>query len=115
MGLIANAHQQKQRGRIPRQHDRILSIGQEYALLGLHHRTRARVIEHVLLGERDHVNLIEQLELSQNFKCYIELTFTAVDDPEIGIFALRDRSLQRRLSTSYMLAKSSWPVNARIR
>jgi len=48
----------------------------------------------VLLGERDHVNLIEQLELSQNFKCYIKLTFTAVDDPEVGIFALGDGSLQ---------------------
>ncbi len=60
MRLVANPHEEEQRGRISWQHDRVLAIWQENTLFGLHHRTFARIVEHVLLGYRNNVDLIEQ-------------------------------------------------------
>src|SRR6267142_2800407 len=55
---------------------------------------RSRIVEHVLLGERDYVDLIEQLELAQYFKRYIKLPLAPIDDPKVGIFLLGGRTLE---------------------
>src|SRR5713101_1160744 len=94
MRLVANPHEQKQCGRVSRQDDRVLAIRQENTLFGLHHRTFTRIVEHVLLGDRNNVNLIEQLVLLQNFDRDIELALAAVDYPEVGELVVGDRTLE---------------------
>src|SRR6266851_5908159 len=78
MRLVSDPHEQEQRGRVSRQDDRVLAIRQENTLFGLHHRTFARIVEHVLLGYRNHVDLIEQLMFLQNFDRDIALALPVV-------------------------------------
>src|SRR5579885_2099671 len=93
MCLVADAHEEKERGRVLRQHDRILAIGQKYPLLRLRDFFLAPIVEHVLFGERDAIDLIEQALLAQNLKCHIKLPLAAINYPQIRVFVLAPGAL----------------------
>src|SRR3984957_18583836 len=85
MRLVANPHEQEQRGRVLRQHDRILAPGNEDAFLGFRHFFFAPVVQHVLFGQRHAIDLIEQSELAQHFERDVQLSLAAVDHPQIRV------------------------------
>src|SRR2546423_14413187 len=91
MRLVAYAYQQEQRGRVSGQHDWIFAVGQKNSLLGFFHGALARIVEHVLLGKRDDVDLIEQPGFLKDFNRYIKLSLAAVNYPEVGKFTFFDR------------------------
>src|SRR6266851_1835887 len=78
MRLVADPNEQEQRRGISWQHDRVFAIRQENTFFGLHNRAFARIVEHVLLGDRNHVDLIEQLVLLYNFDRDVALALPVV-------------------------------------
>src|SRR5581483_7479048 len=88
MGLVANSHQKKERRRIPGQHDRILSIRQKNALLRLGNFLLHPVVQHVLLRQRDAIDLFDEPLLAQNLERDVELPLASVDYPEVRVVVL---------------------------
>jgi hypothetical protein len=57
----------------------------------------ATVVQYVLLGQRNAVDLIEQIELTQHFERDVQLPLAAVDYPQIGVFFFTHSSFEAAL------------------
>ncbi len=90
VGFVTHPYEKEQGGRVPGQYQGVFAIGQEDALFRFFHPALTRVIEDVLLGDRNHIDLIRQPCFFKNFNRYIKLTFATINYPEIGEVVLFD-------------------------